>query len=118
MTQFHLVQVNVARLLAPEGDPKVAGFFDNIDRINASAESSEGFVWRYTGDYEPDPMIVYNASIWESLEHLSRFVYRSDHLSIFRQRESWFAPMDKPSMALWWAEKKLRLRILKKRMNA
>lgn len=104
MPNYHLAQVNIAYLLAPEGDPQVAGFFDNLDRINALAEGSDGFVWRYVGNYDPDPMLAYNASIWKSLEQLSQFVYRSQHVEIFRQRGHWFESMNTASMALWWVD--------------
>jgi hypothetical protein len=36
---MHLAQINIARLLYPQGDPRVAGFFDNLDRLNAVAET-------------------------------------------------------------------------------
>ena len=104
MPNYHLAQVNIARLLVPEGDPQVAGFFDNLDQINTLAESSDGFIWRFVGDYDPDPMLLFNASVWESLEQLSQFVYRSDHVKIFRQRADWFKAMDSAAMALWWLD--------------
>jgi hypothetical protein len=104
MPNYHLAQVNIAHLLVPEGHPQVAGFFDNLDRINALAEGSDGFIWRFVGDYDPDPMLLYNASVWESLEQLSQFVYRSDHVKIFRQRGDWFKTMEDAAMALWWLD--------------
>jgi len=42
---WHLAQINVARLVAPRGDTRVAPFFDALDTINALAEQSEGFIW-------------------------------------------------------------------------
>lgn len=104
MPNYQLAQVNIAHLLVPEGDPQVSVFFDNLDRINALAEGSDGFIWRFTGDYDADPMLVYNASIWESMEQLTEFVYRSDHVGIFRQRGDWFKKMTTPAMALWWVD--------------
>jgi hypothetical protein len=101
METYQIAQVNIAHLIAPEGDPLVSGFFDNIDRINHLAESSDGFVWRYEGDY-PDPLLAFNLSVWQSIEQLSQFVYRSAHVEIFRDRQNWFQAMDKNHMALWW----------------
>ncbi len=43
---WHLAQVNVGRLAAPRGHPSVAPFFDALDRVNALADASPGFVWR------------------------------------------------------------------------
>jgi hypothetical protein len=102
--KFQIAQVNIARLLVPEGDPQVAEFFNNLDRINALAERSDGFVWRFVGDYEPDPLLLFNMSIWSSIDHLTQFAYRSDHIKIMRQKTKWFKPMNSASMALWWIE--------------
>ena len=41
---MHLAQINVGRLVAPEGSPEVAEFIDALDEINALAERSAGFV--------------------------------------------------------------------------
>ena len=37
---------HLGRLLGGKNDPAMAGFFDNLDRINAAAERMPGFVWR------------------------------------------------------------------------
>ena len=102
-TDVHLAQINIARLIAPEGDPRVADFFANVPRINALAESSPGFIWRYEGDY-PDPLVAFNMSVWQDIESLSEFAYRSAHVEIFRRREEWFAEMETHHMALWWVQ--------------
>ena len=47
--QWALAQINIARLVAPEGDPAVQPFFDALDRINALADRSAGFLWRLEG---------------------------------------------------------------------
>jgi hypothetical protein len=43
-----------------------------------------------------------NMSVWESLEALRNYVYRSDHVGVFRDRAKWFEKMDKPIYCLWW----------------
>lgn len=45
MNQY-LAQVNIAKMLAPLESPVMVDFVNNLDRINALAESSEGFIWR------------------------------------------------------------------------
>ena len=107
---FHLVQVNVAYRKYSEDDPHFAGFMNNLDRINALADSAPGFVWRYISDDDDaeakaefgDPMVLFNMSVWESKQALEDFVYKSDHVKILRQRAEWFVPQNGPSMALWW----------------
>lgn len=110
MTRFHLAQINVGRLLAPVDAPKIADFKNNLDRVNAIADASPGFVWRLVGegnnatDIQPvpdDPLFAINMSVWESLDALAAFVYRTDHREIMRRRREWFEPMD-IFMTLWW----------------
>ncbi len=88
-------------------------FINNLDRVNAIAEQSPGFVWRLVGDgndatdvnpFEDQEMIV-NLSVWESIESLSAFVYRNkQHREIMRRRAEWFSHID-VYLVLWWIPK-------------
>ena len=110
MAPYHLAQINIARMLAPLDDPIMAGFVAQLDPINALADSSPGFVWRLQSDsgnatditYNDDPMIIVNMSMWESMEALLQFVYKSEHLEVFRDRRKWFEKSALPHYALWW----------------
>ncbi len=42
----HLAQFNIGKIKHPLDDPRMAGFVDNLDRINALADISPRFVWR------------------------------------------------------------------------
>ncbi len=126
--QYHLAQVNIGRMLAPLDSEIMAGFVNNLDRINALVEGWAGFVWRLKGDgndatslrpFDDDMMIV-NMSVWETAEDLQAYVYRSDHTDILRQRKNWFSKMD-IYHCMWWVraghiptveEAKARLEIL------
>lgn len=48
MTQddYHIAQINIARMLAPLDDPSMATFVARLGEINALADESPGFVWR------------------------------------------------------------------------
>ncbi|MEP3668675.1 MAG: DUF3291 domain-containing protein, partial [Roseibium sp.] len=46
MSGKHIAELNVARLLYDINDPRVSDFVGNLDRVNAAAERSPGFVWR------------------------------------------------------------------------
>src|ERR687895_715621 len=98
---FHVAQVNIARLLAPLDDPRIHGFASRLEEINRLAESSPGFVWRFTGaEYGAnDSRILFNMSVWETLEALKEFTYRSTHRELLKERHSWFERMDTPSLA-------------------
>jgi len=109
-SQFHLAEINIGRLRAPVDDPMIADFAANLDRINALADASPGFVWRLTGqgddatDIKPDPddeMMALNMSVWESPQALGAFVYRSDHQPVMRRRAEWFEKLEL-YIALWW----------------
>lgn len=110
MTKYHLAQVNIARFRKPAEDPANADFMNALDRVNALAESSPGFVWRLTGegnnatDLKPyaDPNIAVNMSVWEGIDALAAFVYRNhDHRAVMRRRREWFEETQ-VYMALWW----------------
>ncbi|MCU1648717.1 MAG: hypothetical protein JWN03_8992 [Nocardia sp.] len=109
---MHLAQLNTGRLVAPEGDPQVAEFYAELDRINAVADASPGFVWRLVDGesnnatslrpYETDPDMLINISTWESREALFNYVYRSAHMEFLRRRREWFVPLRKTVTVLWW----------------
>jgi heme-degrading monooxygenase HmoA len=106
---FQLAQLNVGLARAPMDDAVMAGFAAALDQINALADGSPGFVWRLAtedGDatairpYDDERMMV-NMSVWESIEQLREFVYRSGHVEVMRHRREWFERM-RIYMVLWW----------------
>jgi hypothetical protein len=107
---WHIAQINVGRLLYETDDPRLAGFMTNLDRINALAEASPGFLWRLKDDSNnatairvfDDPRIALNMSVWASLEDLQAYAYRSEHVTFFRRRAEWFEDFGQPHLALWW----------------
>jgi len=46
MSACELAQLNIATMKEPLDSPGMADFVANLDRINALAESSPGFLWR------------------------------------------------------------------------
>ena len=107
---YHLAQINVARLIAPIDDPRIADFVAQLDGINAIAEASPGFIWRLKSEsgnstdiaYNDDPFVIPNMSVWDSVEALRDYVYRSQHTHALKDRAKWFEKMDKPHYCLWW----------------
>jgi hypothetical protein len=109
--RFHLAQVNIGRFRAPLEDPIMEGFRAQLDPINALADRAPGFVWRLQTEegnatairpYAGDGLMAINLSVWESLESLRQFVYKSPHVETLRGRQQWFEPIDGPILALWW----------------
>jgi hypothetical protein len=107
---WHLAQINVGRLVAPEGDPRIAPFFAALDRVNAIADASPGFVWRLQGeggnatDLRPtsDPLFLVNMSVWGDADSLFTFVYRSGHAPEMARRREYFERFEGAYQALWW----------------
>ena len=109
MSNYRLAQINVGKLKAPLDSPELKDFVDNLDRINALSEQSEGFVWRLKGDGNDatslrplgDNVLV-NMSVWRDADALREYVYKSAHVEIMRRRREWFTRMSDAYLALWW----------------
>jgi hypothetical protein len=107
---WQLAQINIGRLVAPQGDPRVQPFFDALDRINALADGAEGFVWRLqtesgnATDVQPtsDPLLLVNMSVWSNADALFQFVYRSAHTPEMARRREYFQHFEGSYQALWW----------------
>jgi hypothetical protein len=111
MTPYHLAQVNIGRVKAPMDDARMAGFVNRLDEINRLADRSPGFVWRlqtsagnatYLRPYPEDDRVLINMSVWESIDDLRTYVYRTAHVELLRQRQEWFEIFGGVYVALWW----------------
>ncbi|MEO6653752.1 MAG: GNAT family N-acetyltransferase [Ilumatobacteraceae bacterium] len=108
MPGFLIAQINIGIMVAPTDDPAVAEFMENLDRINAQADAAPGFVWRLQSESGnatdiqifADPLELVNMSVWESVQTLKDYVYRTDHVDFFRRRAEWFEA-DAKRVALW-----------------
>jgi hypothetical protein len=97
-------------MLAPIDSPVMADFVAQLDAINALADRSPGFIWRLVGDGNDatslrpfdDDFIIVNMSVWNSLDALEGYVYRSDHARVMRDRRRWFEKMGEAYTVLWW----------------
>jgi hypothetical protein len=110
MTAYHLAQLNVARAVAPLDDEQMADFMNSLDEINNLGEASPGFVWRLKSEsgnatdikLSENPLFIINLTVWESVDALFEFVYRSHHKDYFARRFDWFERYGAPSTVLWW----------------
>jgi hypothetical protein len=112
MSAYELAQLNIALMKEPLESPGMADFVANLDRINALAESSPGFVWRLKTDdgnatalrpLGEDTLV--NLSVWKDVESLNKYVYQSAHVEIMRRRKEWFERMREAYVVLWWVPK-------------
>jgi hypothetical protein len=105
----HIAQLNIGRFRYPTDDPRMAAFMTNLDRINALAERSEGFVWRLKDDSNnatairpaSDPTMAVNLSVWESVEALERFVWMTVHKQFYNRKGDWFEKPGMPHFVMW-----------------
>ncbi|MFD8819747.1 DUF3291 domain-containing protein [Streptomyces sp. NPDC059627] len=121
----HLAQLNVATLLFPLADPRMAPFVEMLDTVNAAADDAPGFVWRlveegaaqapglvggWGGGGAPDATalrpagadVIVNLTVWETHDALWGFTYRSEHLDVLRRRREWFQRHVEAHLVLWW----------------
>jgi len=111
MARYQIAQVNIARMKGQLDDLVMAGFVARLSEINALADHSPGFVWRlqtpeggdatYLRPYDDDRILV-NMSVWETIDALRQFVYKTAHVELIRQRQDWFDKLVGAYVALWW----------------
>jgi len=110
VAEYLVAQVNIGRIKGPLDGPVMAGFVARLDEVNALADRSPGFVWRlqtsegnatYLRPYDDDRILL-NMSVWETIDALRNYVYRTAHAELLRQRHEWFENFAGAYAALWW----------------
>jgi hypothetical protein len=114
MSAYELAQLNIGIIKGPIDSPVMAEFVANLDRINALAERTPGFVWRLQTEegnatairpYPENENMAVNMSVWRDVASLNKYVYSSEHVQIMRRRKEWFEKMDQAFLVLWWVPK-------------
>ena len=114
MSKYHLAEINIAKMKGVDiNDPIMKEFVDNLEAINTLAEESEGFVWRLKDETDNatnlnpynDEQIIINVSVWESIETLEHYMYKTFHSDFLRRRKEWFQKFGKAHTAMWWIPK-------------
>jgi hypothetical protein len=108
---MQLAQINIARMLAPLESQKMKEFRAFLAPVNLLAESSPGFIWRYSDENAhqfgmpwEDEMIIVNMSVWQDMDTLHNFTYQTVHSYFIKSRKKWFHQLDHPHAVLWWVE--------------
>jgi len=107
-----LAELNVGYANYALDDPRMAGFMDNLDKINALAENSPGFVWRMKSDggnatdidVPGDANLISNLSVWDDVASLGHYVFNTVHARFYNQKQDWFQAMSKPHFVMWWID--------------
>ena len=104
---MHLAELNIGKFKYPTSDAHMAGFMDNLDRVNALAERSPGFVWRLKGDnnnatdFRVGDDYAVNLSVWTDAKTLENYVFKTVHAQFYKRKAEWFNLMEKPHMVFW-----------------
>lgn len=99
---------NLADMRFDRSDARMDGFFDNVERMNALADRSEGFLWRLI--HEPDEAAkaeqvtgtrLTTLSVWESPTALGNYVFNTLHVQFYLRRASWFENLSEAHFCMW-----------------
>ena len=105
-----VAQVNVARILAPLDDPVMVDFVNNLDQLNKLAEETNGFIWRFKEESNERVKTVHlhgydhilvNLSVWDTVDDLYDYVYKTTHAEMLKRKGEWFTRMKQMHMAIW-----------------
>ena len=111
--KVYLAEFNIGILRHDWEDPRIADFANALDQVNNIAARSPGFVWRLPDEEmeaaqcNPDgvlggnPRTASTLSVWEDVDSLEQFVWRTLHKRFFDRREEWFAPDQGIRLVLW-----------------
>ena len=108
---MHLAELNIGYPKYDLGDPRIADFMNNLNRINSLAQTMPGFVWMHKDDDghamnipTPWPDAAANMSVWESAEHLEKFVWNTVHKAFYNRKHEWFNAMKSHHFVMWWVD--------------
>lgn len=108
-----LAEFNFGTLRYAFGDPRLAGFQDNIERVNLVATRSDGFIWMVEDEVmdavqnDPDgplrdrPNTASTLSVWRDATSLWAFVHKTVHARIMAGHDAWFVPGDRGHLVIW-----------------
>ncbi len=107
---MHLAELNIARAHHAMDAPQMAEFVNAIAAVNEAADNSPGFVWRLQDESGnatniaafDDPRMLVNLSVWESVEELRDFLFKTMHRDYLKRKKEWFGKMDEAYFVMWW----------------
>ena len=108
----YIVQANFAVWKENIGQGLVQEFTSQIEHVHEEAENAKGYVWRYIDDPDPKRIervfgierIIFNMSVWESIDDLKEFTYKNLHSDVMRKRAQWFDHLAQHTLVLWWVK--------------
>jgi heme-degrading monooxygenase HmoA len=82
---MHLAEFNLSVWKIDDTSEAAKGFLDKVGQVNALAERADGFVWRLLDEGRDEkgrtpfggPDTLVTLSLWESVEALEQFVWKT-----------------------------------------
>lgn len=111
---MYLAEFNFGTLRYPWDDPRLADFQNNLDRVNAIGDRSDGFIWRMSsyemeaeqvngeGPLKDRPNTASTLSVWTGPKPLYDFAVKTVHAKFMARSREWFEPGDSGHLVLWW----------------
>ena len=108
---YHLAELNIAQGRFGPDDPRFQSFRDLVEPVNALADRMPGFIWRLADDTGvgstdiqafDDPKTLVNLSVWQDLDSLNDFAFKTVHAKVMSRRQEWFELMQSHHLVLWW----------------
>ena len=108
-----LAEFNFGTLKYPWDDPRIADFQNNIDRVNALAQRSDGFIWMLpeddmdavqndpNGPLKDRPNTASTLSVWRDARSLWHFVDKTLHAKFLARGAEWYVPDDRSHLVIW-----------------
>ena len=113
---LYLAEFNFGTLKYDWSDPRLAGFENALDQVNAIGARSPGFVWRMPDDemehaqedpqgpLKDRPNTASTLSVWEDAPSLYRFVTKTLHARVMKGARDWFVVGDSGHLVCWFVE--------------
>jgi heme-degrading monooxygenase HmoA len=107
-----VAQLNISVWNIDAGSDAASPFIDNVARMNALAERTDGFIWRLLDEGRDEdghtvlggPETILTLSVWQSAKHLEAFAFNTVHRKIYERKAEWFAKLQSHHLVMWTIE--------------
>lgn len=108
---MNLASLNIARARYDAGAPELADFERNLAAINGLATKADGFIWylesgadgvALTDPAFDDPRMLLNLVVFETLEALHFFAYKTAHKKVMNRNLAHFEQPTEAYHVMWW----------------
>ena len=111
-----IAQMNWGRLRFPLSDPQMTEFDQSLEKVYRLAEEHPGFIWRIPDEQAAtelqglnfDEKVSATVSVWDSVEDLKDYTFKSLHGDYLKRAGEWFEAVDGPQLVIWNVDRSSR----------